>query len=165
MNIGMIGISTAVLFATLWIVAPASAQKAPPPPEGSARMMKDADTDKDGRISRAEADAQRSKAFSELDEDGDGAVSRDLFVSRKTDKIMKRMSRDRIESRVGRHFDDIDQDSNKTLSWDEYNSRGQSRFDRNDRDNDGFISQGEGRRHGFKGGKGRDGGGGFGKRR
>ncbi len=144
MNTGIKNVSTAVLFAALWVVAPASAEDGPPPHKGPHPMMKAADTDGDGRISRAEADAQRSKVFSEMDEDGDGAVSRDLFVSRKTDKIMERMSREGIEKRVGRQFDKIDQDGDKTLSWDEYNSRGEKRFGRNDRDHDGFIGRGEG---------------------
>ncbi len=157
MKIGTPGISAVALMTALWIATPASAQDQPPPHKGPHSMMKAADTDDDGRISRAEADAQRRKAFSKLDEDGDGGVSRDVFVSRKTDKIMKRMSRDRIEKRVGRHFDDIDRDGNKSLSWDEYNSRGQSRFKRNDRDKDGYISQGERMRHGFGGGGGRGG--------
>jgi len=152
MNNWIVSAPMAALLATLWIVAPASAQDGPPPHKGHGSMMKAADTDEDGRISRAEADAQRSKVFSELDEDGDGAVSKDLFVSKKVDKIMKRMSREGIEKRVGHHFDRLDNDGDKTLSWDEYNRHGQERFDRNDRDNDGFINRGEGMRHGFHGG-------------
>lgn len=159
MNIGITGISTAALIAAVWIVTPASAQEAPPPHKGPHSMMDAADTDGDGRISRAEADTQRGKVFSAMDEDGDGTVSRDLFVAKRTDKIMERMSREGIERRVGRHFDKIDRDGDKVLSWDEYNSRGQTRFDRNDRNHDGYISQGEGWHRGFRGG------GGFGKHR
>ena len=151
MSIGIAGLSTAALIAALWIAVPASAQEGPPPHKGKHSMMKAADTDNDGRISRAEADERRSNVFSEMDEDSDGAVSREMFVSKKTNKIMKRMSRDHIEKRVGRHFDDIDQDGDSTLSWDEYNNRGQNRFDLNDRNNDGYISRGEGRRHSFQG--------------
>jgi|SaaInl7_135m_RNA_FD_contig_31_247831_length_2370_multi_14_in_0_out_0_2 Ca2+-binding EF-hand superfamily protein len=149
------GISIAALIATLWIAVPASAQDGPPRHKPPYSMMKAADTDGDGRISRAEADAQRGKMFSDLDEDGDGAISRDLFVSQKTDRIMKRMSRENIEKRVGRRFDKIDQDGDKSLSLGEFNSRGQGHFDRMDRDGDGYISQGEHPRRGRYGGGGK----------
>lgn len=144
MNIGIAGFSAAALIATLWMVAPASAQDKPPPHHGGHHsMMKAADTDGDGRISRAEADAQRSKVFSELDEDGDGAVTRDMFVAKKTDRIMKRMSRQGIEERVGYRFDKIDENGDKILSLDEFSSRGRAHFDRMDADGDGFLSPDE----------------------
>lgn len=155
MKYGVTGVSVAGLIAALWITVPANAQNGPPPHKPPHSMMKAADTDDDGRISRAEADAQRGKMFSELDEDGDGAISRDLFVSQKTDRIMKRMSRENIEKRVGRRFDKIDQDGDKSLSLGEFNSRGQSHFDRMDHDGDGYISKGEHPRWGRHGGGGK----------
>lgn len=150
MKIQTFGIPAATLISALWLSGQAVAQNAPPPSQGGrAAMMKQADTDGDGRISRAEAEAHHNKRFTEIDEDGDGNVSREVFVSKKTDKIMRRMSREGIEERVGKRFDRIDQDGDHVLSLSEFSAKSASHFDRMDKDGDGFLSAGEGPRHGF----------------
>jgi hypothetical protein len=47
-----------------------------------ARMLKQVDTDGDGRVSQAEHDAMAAKRFGRFDTNGDGNVTRDEFVAR-----------------------------------------------------------------------------------
>lgn len=88
------------------------------------------DTNRDGFISRSEAEAYRGGRFEELDRDGDGTVSRDEMF----DQVLKR-----VETEFGRRFDSFDANRDGRIDRGEYRSR-DSRFDKLDRDGDGMIS-------------------------
>jgi len=47
----------------------------------AAHRLEQIDTDKDGNISRAEHDAHQQERFTEIDQNGDGALTRDEFVA------------------------------------------------------------------------------------
>ena len=65
---------------------PALAQDAPPPPgngkpphegKGPGRFFEKLDTDKDGKISKAESAAAEERRFKEMDADGDGFITKE----------------------------------------------------------------------------------------
>lgn len=89
------------------------------------------DTDGNGKISKAEADAARDRKFKEADLNGDGSVSFEEFQA---------MAEKRRQMRLKRRFERSDKDGNGTLSSDELGSRHASHFERMDKDGDGEIS-------------------------
>lgn len=93
-----------------------------------------ADTDGDGKISKAEADAASEKKFREADLDGNGSVSFEEFQA---------LAEKRRLMKLKHRFERSDKDGNGTLSSDELGSRHSSRFERMDTDGDGEISEEE----------------------
>ena len=61
------------------MAAPAMAEDGPAKeggrPPHPPRMFEMADTNKDGKVSKAEFDARQAKFFSEIDKNGDGAIT------------------------------------------------------------------------------------------
>lgn len=92
------------------------------------------DTDGNGKISKAEADAAREKKFKEADLDGNGSVSLEEYEA---------LAEKRRQMKLKRRFERSDTDGNGTLSSDELGSRRASHFERMDKDGDGEISEEE----------------------
>lgn len=113
------------------------------------------DTDSDGQISAAEAASAREQAFTKIDADGDGKISQEEFTAnqhkqmqRRQEAMRKRMEEHR-QNRAARMFDVQDSNDDGVISSEEFLSRGEKRFARVDRNEDGFISRDEIKRHGY----------------
>lgn len=103
------------------------------------------DTDKDGKVTRAEIDAIRAERQKAMDPDGDGFITAAEMKAHAADQ-----AKARAEAMVDRMFARLDADKDGRLSAAEALSgpmaggRGVDRmFDRVDRDNDGAISLAE----------------------
>lgn len=96
----------------------------------SEQMLRQLDRNRDGFISRDEADAFRGGRFDELDVDGDGAVSRREMM----DRLQRRMERE-----FDQRFNSFDADRDGRIDRREYRGK-KDRFERLDRDRDGLIS-------------------------
>ncbi|WP_298836545.1 calcium-binding protein [uncultured Roseobacter sp.] len=108
------------------------------------------DTDGDGAISRAEADAPRLERITGADTDGDGFL---------TAEEISQQGAERMKDRSARMIERLDTDGDGRLSMEELSTskRADKRFDRADANDDGTISKEEfeeararfaGKRHG-----------------
>ena len=95
------------------------------------------DADRDGKVTRAEAEAFRDAQFAKFDADSSGELNPDEYVALMED-FRRQMMRARFEKR--------DTDGNGGISKDELSHRLERMFDHMDRDNDGAIEKGEFRR-------------------
>lgn len=109
------------------------------------------DTDTDGYISQAEAQAHSAQRFDTIDSDGDQEVSLSEFKLHSNERAAKRaqkkgreIKQGRVEKRATRMFERLDKDGDGTLTQAEF-----STFDfeklvsRLDKDGDGRISVAE----------------------
>ncbi len=98
------------------------------------------DVDGSGEITQEDIDALRENRFSDLDSNGDGAVSRDEFIA---------ATAERAGERAGRMFDRLDADGDGALSRDALEARGgkgrgaNRMLERADTDNSGGVSEEE----------------------
>ncbi len=103
------------------------------------------DTDGDGLVTRAEAEAALDRRFAELDTNGDGAISRDEVEAQREMRRMER--RERLEARATERFDEADADGDGALSLAELQARRpeltQERFEAMDSNADGLITADE----------------------
>lgn len=129
-------VSAASLLGTAAVLAfaiPALAEKAVMSDHHKAHMEA-VDTDGDGKISKAEAEAARDELFKSADADGNGSVNFDEFLV---------MEEKRRQMKLKRRFERSDKNGDGTLSSDEIGARRDSHFARMDRDGDGEISEEE----------------------
>jgi Ca2+-binding EF-hand superfamily protein len=122
----------AALALLLAVAAPAAAQGLRDP----AAVFDSADTDHDGRISRAEFQAARLARFTELDRNGDGVISREDFS-----RILafRPQAAPRIDALIAEC--DLNHDGKVTR---EEMARAPARvFDMADANHDGFVDQSE----------------------
>lgn len=117
----------------LSLAGPAAAQ-APQTDWRSKRakaMIERLDTNKDGRVSRAEFAARRQTNFARADTNRDGALDRaerrNAFINRMIDRRMAR----------------LDANKDGRLTVDEMTARGQRRFQRLDANKDGVVTRAE----------------------
>lgn len=105
---------------------------------GPARMLQLADADKDGIITRAEAQAVRDGVFAKFDTDKSGTVNASEIDAGLTTRFdaMKTRARYRLLSR-------FDTDGDGQISKDEFGKNALLRFDRADVNNDGKITADE----------------------
>ncbi len=95
------------------------------------------DTNKDGKITRAEADAYRDQQFVEFDANKDG----DLNLAEYTAMVNAIMA-----ERIQRRFERQDSDNNGSLNKHELSDRLTRMFDYMDRNGDGAVERDEVRR-------------------
>ncbi len=105
----------------------------------SERILNRVDTDKDGKISKAEADAAGAKFFAKLDENGDGKIEGSEMPQRHWAKF------------GGKMFDKIDADKDGKVTKAEFQAAGEKMFQRMDKNGDGIIEKDE-MSHGKPGG-------------
>lgn len=116
--------------------------------DGHGRIAQ-VDTNKDGSISAAEAEAARQARFQATDADGDGQISRAEIEAR----MMAR-----IQSRIDRRIAHTDSDGDGVISREEADAHAAERFARMDKNDDGVLTPDEMRkRHHRHGGHGRHG--------
>src|SRR4051812_4534493 len=105
-------------------------------PEGkhgdfSQRILQRVDSDKDGKISKAEFDAEGSKLFAKLDENSDGKIGSSEMPQRHAAKFGAHM------------FDRIDADQDGKVTKAEFQAAGDKMFQRMDKNGDGTIEKSE----------------------
>ncbi|MDH7973542.1 EF-hand domain-containing protein [Sphingomonas sp. AR_OL41] len=139
----------------------ACAQTAPKAPPAPARGMARADSDGDGRISKAEFIARADTRFAKLDKNGDGQLSSDEMPQRPTMALpapppgadapppppppstggpMRERMREKMRSRM---IDRLDTNHDGMISRDEYRAQAAERFDHMDSNHDGFVDASE----------------------
>jgi Ca2+-binding EF-hand superfamily protein len=97
----------------------------------SQRILERVDADKDGKISKAEFDAEGSKLFAKLDENGDGKIASNEMPQRHWAKF------------GGKMFDRIDADKDGNVTKAEFQAAGEKMFQRMDKNGDGIIEKDE----------------------
>lgn len=137
--------------AVLTFAVPASAEKGTMMERHKGYMEK-VDTDGNGKISKAEAEAARETHFKSADADGNGSVSLEEFLA---------MEERRRQMKLKRRFERSDKNGDGVLTSDELEPRHGGHFEKMDKDGDGEISEeerkaahtmmGKHRRHWFKG--------------
>jgi Ca2+-binding EF-hand superfamily protein len=97
----------------------------------SQRILKRVDTDKDGKISKAEFDAEGSKLFAKLDQNSDGKISESEMPQRHWARF------------GGKMFDRMDADQDGKVTKAEFEAAGEKLFQRMDKNGDGVIEKDE----------------------
>ncbi|WP_395016635.1 hypothetical protein [Dongia sp.] len=97
----------------------------------SQRILERVDADKDGKISKAEFDAEGSKMFGKLDENSDGKIAESEMPQRHWAKF------------GGRMFDRMDADNDGKVTKAEFQAAGEQMFQRMDKNGDGIIEKDE----------------------
>jgi Ca2+-binding EF-hand superfamily protein len=97
----------------------------------SQRILERVDTDKDGRISKAEADAEGAKLFARLDDNGNGKIEENEMPQRHWARF------------GGRMFDRIDADQDGKVTKAEFEAAGARMFQKLDQNGDGIIEKDE----------------------
>jgi Ca2+-binding EF-hand superfamily protein len=95
------------------------------------RILHRVDTDKDGKISKAEFDAEGTKLFAKLDGNSDGKIEG-------TEMPQRHWARFR-----GHMFDQIDADHDGQVTKAEFQAAGEKMFQRMDKNGDGIIEKSE----------------------
>lgn len=124
-------LSSLLLASVAAIAAPAIADNHGKRGDGITRL----DTNGDGTITRAEADAPRLERFAAADTNGDGALTQAELETHAEAERQRRM-----EERKARHFARLDSDGNGTISAEEFTNRGSGRFARLDANDDGSVT-------------------------
>jgi Ca2+-binding EF-hand superfamily protein len=97
----------------------------------SQRILERVDSDKDGKISKAEFDAEGSKLFAKLDENGDGKIAANEMPQRHWARF------------GGKMFDRMDADKDGKVTKAEFEAAGDKMFQRMDKNGDGIIEKDE----------------------
>ena len=97
----------------------------------SQRILERVDTDKDGKISKAEFDAEGAKLFAKLDENGDGKIAQNEMPQRHWAGF------------GGKMFDRMDADKDGKVTKSEFEAAGEKFFQKLDKNGDGIIEKDE----------------------
>lgn len=101
-----------------------------------------ADTNQDGRISRAEANASQEKTFKHMDTNGDGQLDAHEFDAGQSGLSADADAEERSRRKrvIGGWFKNMDTDGSGTISRSEYRKALTPYFDRLDSNGDGYLS-------------------------
>ncbi len=110
-----------------------------------AAGLTSADTNNDGKISRAEANAAQDRAFKQLDTNGDGQVDAKEFDAGQPGLPADASAQDKARRHrvISSWFNHIDADGNGKISRSEYRKALTPYFDKLDANGDGYISKDE----------------------
>lgn len=110
-----------------------------------AAGLTSADTNHDGKISRAEANAAQDRAFNKLDTNGDGQVDAKEFDAGQPGLPADATAQDkkRRHQIISSWFKHIDANGNGEISRSEYRKALTPYFDKLDTNGDGYISKEE----------------------
>jgi Ca2+-binding EF-hand superfamily protein len=97
----------------------------------SQRILERVDSDKDGKISKAEFDTEGSKLFTKLDENSDGKIAENEMPQRHWARF------------GGQMFDRMDADKDGQVTKAEFQAAGDKMFQRMDKNGDGIIEKDE----------------------
>ncbi len=105
--------------------------------------LSDMDTDKDGKISRAEYMARYEKRFDTMDTNDDGYLTQQEMKETATTAVQK--GKEKAMERAGARFDEMDLDKDGKVTLDEYKSSNPSPtadqgFARLDSNGDGYLT-------------------------
>lgn len=111
----------------------------------AAEQLTQADTNKDGKISRAEAKAAQNRSFERLDSNGNGELDRQEFDKGQPGLPANADEQDkqRRQRIIKGWFDNIDSNGDGKISKSEYQQAVAPYFDRMDGNGDGSISSDE----------------------
>ncbi|HEX7858413.1 MAG TPA: hypothetical protein VF503_32420 [Sphingobium sp.] len=122
------------------------------PHEGRA-FIHDYDTNKDGKVTRAEFDAVRAQRFKATDANHDGTVSEDEYISEYQARLEKQLAastdteeqkteeRQRQMRQAHVRFGVLDKDKDGKMTQAEYDASGARAFAEQDDDKDGIVTQ------------------------
>jgi len=112
-------------------------------------FIREQDLDGDGKVSKAEFDAGRAKAFARMDRDADGGLSRDEYVEdfkARLPAMLEAMPasqradrQDRELRQVEVRFGVLDTDKSGQITPAEFNRSGSIMFGHHDTNKDGFV--------------------------
>jgi len=108
---------------------------------GGKKMFKKLDADKDGIVTRQEAEDGRDKHFTKMDKDKDGIVS----VAEIDGMIEKRLRRMQVRMRY-KMLAKLDSNGDGQIDKEEFDEKTQSMFERADANGDGEITRKEARK-------------------
>lgn len=112
-------------------------------------FIREQDQDGDGKVSKAEFDAGRAKAFARMDRNGDGGLSRDEYVDdfkTRLPAMLEALPAGQREDRKGRElrqveirFGVLDADDSGQITPAEFDRSGSMMFAHHDSNEDGFV--------------------------
>lgn len=126
----------------------AGPQDGPPPPGAGAMrgrmadMLAQLDTDRDGKISRAEFTTRSNDRFAKLDTNGDGRITDDELKPRPP-RDARPGPGDRRAGMVGRMIERLDSNDDGVITRAEFDAGETERFTRLDANGDGVIDTAE----------------------
>lgn len=130
------GLSGAAL--ALVLGAPSFAKPGGPGAGMHRAHWEEMDTNKDGQLSRAEAEAGAGKRFEKMDLNGDGKVTPQEMT-----EAREKMKAERMKERQDRHFKQLDANGDGSLSKEEMSDMAMTHFNMADTNEDGVISKEE----------------------
>lgn len=130
-SIACAAVATLALAGAAWAQGGATRSGGPSgaPASWADRMMARADSDGDGRISAAEAQARRAQQFARIDANGDGVLAPDERAAK--------------TARRGDRSDRLDADRDGQVTLADYTRPTLARFARMDADGDGYLTLAE----------------------
>ena len=108
--------------------------------KGGKNIFKKLDLNKDGVITRQEAEQARANRFTKMDADGDGTIT----ISEIDQAIEKKMRRMKVRLRY-KLLSKLDSDGDGKITKEEFDSKPMRLFDRADKNGDGKVTKQEAR--------------------
>lgn len=106
-----------------------------------AGMLELFDSNGDGTVARAEFDQARSELFARIDQDKDGTLRKEDYLTEFEDRLDRRIATlmDGSDEQTDVRFGALDTDKNGQMTWDEYQVSGKRMFDHTDRNKNGVV--------------------------
>src|SRR5580765_6561294 len=107
------------------------------------RLFQKMDTDGDGALSAAEAEAAAKKMFDRRDTNGDGALTESEFTAQTGGRQLVADRQQKLDARRGKRFAAMDKDGDGQVSAQEFLAAAQQRFTAADANGDGRVTKDE----------------------
>ncbi|MDV6330251.1 EF-hand domain-containing protein [Asticcacaulis sp. 201] len=137
-------------FGLLTVLAPLSPAMAAP--HAISAMIRDYDTNHDGKVTRDEFDAERRVRFDRTDANHDGVLSDAEYVAEFEIRLKADVAKIADPEKAKEEYDRemrqayvrygvLDANHDGAMTWDEYQASGHAMFDRQDRNHDKVIDE------------------------
>jgi Ca2+-binding EF-hand superfamily protein len=107
------------------------------------RLLSRADSDGDGALSTAEAEAMAERMFEHRDADGDAVLTKEEFMATKGGRRLAADQKAKLEAVRAKRFADMDKSGDGQVSAEEYFAAAQDRFDAADANGDRRVTMEE----------------------